>query len=366
VKASPGGSFLIDKAASGLGTTSIMLEQLRFSVLSLWLALTIVQRASALQPGSNERLGHIAGFRTLDPSGIAISQSQRHRDGSLLLKSTQQQQKFDHLATLDHRRTQSQLPEVGVALSPFQVMLVYNNSDAMTNNDEMTVLDTTQNYLSSILSENDPAAFSRLLLYQFVRDYPESQHYAKIAFSGTVYYFATDPGEKKIQTDMLFGLVGQNILKFVQALQAAGMKDVVNATLMSIAGNELGILDGEITEIETNEDSGGGGGANDTSTDTVADRSMSDHTRIITVLLSLSIPAAVMFLACCVYASRSLREINWTKGANPDSPVWHTLEHNRMAKLPSKEFQDAHQHSHRMSKFSAKEFEEAKIEEYEC
>jgi hypothetical protein len=87
---------------------------------------------------------------------------------------------------------------------------------------------------------------------------------------------------------------------------------------------------------------------------------------MITVLLSLSIPAAVMFLACCVYASRWLREINWTKGAaNPDSPVWHTLEHSRMAKFSSKELEDARQHSHRMSQFSGKEFEEAKVEEEE-
>ena len=216
---------------------------------------------------------------------------------------------------------ESKEEEYGITIDPFQVMIMYNTNEAMSDDDEMSVLTTTQSYLSSVLSTKEQN-FSRLMLYQYVRDYPEAEHYAKVAFGGVAYFFGSSMEKDSMRTELWLSLMGQNSTKFVLALQDAGMKNVVNATLMSIDGNELGMQDGIIVEMTDDND-------NSTSADTSFDRSMSDDDMtMMTLLLSLLIPGGILCLACTVCLVRSVREINWTKGTNTDETLWQTSQHN--------------------------------------
>ena len=217
---------------------------------------------------------------------------------------------------------ESKEEEYGITIDPFQVMIMYNTNVAMSDDDEMSVLTTTQSYLSSVLSTKEQN-FSRLMLYQYVRDYPEVEHYAKVAFGGVAYFFGSSMEKDSMRTELWLSLMGQNSTKFVLALQDAGMKNVVNATLMSIDGNELGMKDGIIVEMDDDNDK------NSTNADTSFDRSMSeDDMTMMTLLLSLLIPGGILSLACTVCLVRSVREINWTKGTNTDDTLWQTSQHN--------------------------------------
>jgi hypothetical protein len=210
-----------------------------------------------------------------------------------------------------------------VPVDPYQLVLQYDDSDPMSSGDEMMILSTTQDYLSSILQLTEPS-FSRLALFQFVRDYPESQHYVKVALSGTVYFSKRSVQIEDIQTDILMSFVGRNMLNFVEALRDAGMTHIVNGTLMSIEGNEMDYRDGEMVQMGISED--------ESEFIEDSDREMSDDMRMMTLLLSLLIPGAVVCLACSVFACRFIREVNWeTPKTTPEAPVWQIGEHDRIS-----------------------------------
>jgi hypothetical protein len=202
--------------------------------------------------------------------------------------------------------------------------------------------------LSKILDTRIPS-FSRLALFQFVRDYPESQHYAKVAIGGTAFFFDRNielSEVPEVQTEINLSFVGENMITFVTALRDAGMTHIVNATLMSVDGSEIEYRDGEMVEM---------GGSADSSeySDSDSEREMSDDMRMMTILLSFCIPGAVLCLACAVFACRSVREIRWkAPKTSPEAPVWHSSEHFRVSEA-----------SRKFELKNMKKFEEEKVEE---
>jgi hypothetical protein len=218
--------------------------------------------------------------------------------------------------------------EYEVPLVPFQLYLEYDIGDAMSNHDELMVLTATQAYLSSVLEENEPN-FSRLTLYQFVRDYPESLHYAKVAVSGSAYFFDDEMKQKLMEDEMMLSFLGENIEGYIDALQEVGMTNVVNAKVMSIEGNDLDYVDGEIVKMAGADEETEAG--DDTIT---SDREMTKDMTMMTLLLSLLIPGFVFCVACSVFALRSSREIKWLKPrTSPEAPVWQSSRHPERSKL---------------------------------
>lgn len=218
--------------------------------------------------------------------------------------------------------------EYEVPLAPFQLYLEYDIGDTMSNRDELMVLNATQAYLSSVLKENEPT-FSRLALYQFVRDYPESIHYAKVAVSGSAYFFDDEMKPKLMEDEMMLSFLGENIENYIDALKEVGMAHVVNAKVMSIEGNDLEYVDGEIVKV------GGADEETETGDDAItSDREMSKDMRMMTLLLSLLIPGVALCLACSVFALRSSREIKWSKPkTSPEAPVWQSSRHLEVSKM---------------------------------
>jgi hypothetical protein len=254
-------------------------------------------------------------------------------------------------------------------LQPFQIKLEYDddikeqdigNTPSLSSMqrqsiDEMVILNSTQSYLSKCLSKSLPN-FSYLMLYQFVRDYVvdsddggdaagstnrgdqaiNHQHYSKIAMNGIIYFSPTgsNTGAKAtstittrpddVQVLLLQNLLGDNVTKYVDVLHANGMLNVVNATLLSIEGNEFPYRDGQIVEagqeIPAPTTSGSGDGIITIPTVTTMDMD-DDMMRRMTLMLCLLIPGAFLFLAAAVFCCRSAREINWI-------PTWRKAEHD--------------------------------------
>ncbi len=195
-----------------------------------------------------------------------------------------------------------------VPLEPFQILLYYDNNDPMAMSDEMMVLNSTQSYLTSRLREREPN-FSSLFLYQFVRDYVaySQDHFSKIAMNGIAYFdFPMSASrQKEVQGQVMDSLMGEKGVQYVDFLYSNGMTHVVNATLLSIQGNEIVYREGQIVESSNGlEDQG-----NDELENT---RDMDDDDmRMMTLLLCLLVPGIAMLIAATVYACRSAREINW-------------------------------------------------------
>jgi hypothetical protein len=233
-----------------------------------------------------------------------------------------------------HERRLDNLPdtdekfEYEVPLVPFQLYLEYDIGDKMSNRDEMMVLTATQAYLSSVLKENEPN-FSSLRLYQFVRDYPGSIHYAKVAVSGSAYFFDDEMKQELMESEMMLSFLGEDIENYIHALQEIGMTHVVNAKVMSIEGIDLEYVDGKIVKM------GGSDEETETSDDAItSDRDMSEDMRMMTLLLSLLIPGVVLCFACSVFALRSSREIKWSKPkTSPEAPVWQSCRHLEASKM---------------------------------
>lgn len=226
------------------------------------------------------------------------------------------------------RRLYDEKYEYEVPLVPFQLYLEYDIGDTMSNRDELMVLTATQAYLSSVLKESEPN-FSRITLYQFVRDYPESIHYAKVAVSGSAYFFDDEMKQELMENEMLLSFLGENIEKYIDALQEVGMKDVVDAKVMSIDGNDLEYVDGEIVKMGVDDED------TETGDDAItSDREMSGDMTMIALLLSLLIPGVVLCVACSVFALRSSREIKWSKPkTSPEAKVWQRSRHLKVSKM---------------------------------
>lgn len=127
-------------------------------------------------------------------------------------------------------------------LQPFQVLLQYDDSFPMPKSDEMIVLSSTQYYLASQLQDSEPD-FLRIVLYQYVRDYvmeESRQHFVKVAMTGTVSFSSPTTEERtdRVQNS-LFMKMSADADEYVSILHEEGMDHVVNATLLSIQGNEV-------------------------------------------------------------------------------------------------------------------------------
>jgi hypothetical protein len=258
-------------------------------------------------------------------------------------KAAIQQRDMQGLVTSRNGNVFDQEAEYEIRVNSFQLYIQSDDSDELTNNDEMMILATTQAYLWSVL-EKSQSSFARLSLFQFVRNYPESQHYAKVALSGNAYFFTRSVSSEDVQLEIMLSFVGENMDDFVTVLQEAGVARVVNATLMSVEGNEMDYEDGKMVQE---------GDSFNEIEEFASDREMGDDMRMMTILLSLLIPGAVICLACAVFAWRSIREINWkAPKTTPDAPVWQRSEHLRISKSSS-----------RLEKDPFENFEEEKAEE---
>jgi hypothetical protein len=222
--------------------------------------------------------------------------------------------------------------EYAVHLLPFQLQVEYDDIDKMSNNDEMMLLRTTQTYLTSVLLESAPH-FSRLTFYQFVRDYTDaSRHFAKVAFSGIAFFSVHAMEQDAMQSEIMLSFLDKNMTSFVGLLQDSGMTHIMNATLMSIEGNEIEYQDGKVVEIlDTDE-----------SIEQVSKRQMSGDMKIMTILLSLAIPGGIIFLACLVCAFRSIREVKWIQQkVDTEATIWQASSHRSyFAEQSSKELEE--------------------------
>ena len=218
--------------------------------------------------------------------------------------------------------------EYEVPLVPFQLYLEYDTGDMMSTRDELMILTATQAYLSSVVKKTEHN-FSRLTLYQFVRDYPASIHYSKVAFGGSAYFFDDEMKQERMEDEMMLSFLGENIEDYIDALQGEGMTHVVNAKVMSIDGVDLEYLDGEIVKMD------GADEETETGDDVItSDREMSEDMTMMTLLLSLLIPGVVFCVACSVFALRSSREIKWSKPkTSPEGPVWQSRCHPERSKM---------------------------------
>lgn len=198
-----------------------------------------------------------------------------------------------------------------VPLQPFQILLRHDNKNPMATSDEMKVLNSTQYYLSSRLKDREPG-FSNLLLYQFVRDFVDNDHFSKIAMSGII-YFTIPIGathQRDLQAQIMDSLMGHNLDQYVDVLYSNGMTHIVNATLLSIKGIEMVYWEGRIVENATHlwvEDSQGENEYDEATRDTMDD----DDKRKMTTLLCLLIPGIAILMTCTLYVWRSASEINW-------------------------------------------------------
>ena len=250
---------------------------------------------------------------------------------SLSQASSRQRQLADSSSS-SSQSTSSSSQEFELPLSPFQLHLDLNTSSAMSSGEEMMLLSVTQAYLSSVLKQIEPN-FSRLALYQFVRDF-HNLYYSKVAFGGMAYFFGQAMNSSQMHIDLMLSFMGQNATKFLTRLQDSGISQIINVTLISIDGKAMDYLDGKIVEMGASNASNGNetgnlsGGVSQPNSGSVSSREMSGDMRMMTLLLSLLIPGVVFCLACAIYVMRSAREINWSKArTSPDAPVWQSSLH---------------------------------------
>lgn len=211
--------------------------------------------------------------------------------------------------------------EYEMPLQPFQVRLEYSDSFPMPKSDEMIVLSSTQYFLANQLQDSEPG-FLRIVLYQYVRDYvmeESRQHFAKIAMTGTV-SFTTPTTEERTDRvqNSLFMKMSADADKYVSILHEEGMEHVVNATLLSIQGNEVTYEDGQMVEMSEPESELPSGEQQQPSED-VESRDMGDDMRNKVLLLCLLVPGLAILVAAIVFVVRIAREINWSRSVFNES-----------------------------------------------
>lgn len=237
--------------------------------------------------------------------------------------------------------------EFEIVLDPFQLELRFDNDQslarsAMTSRDEMIILETAQTFLSERLHDTI-STFSRLALFQYVRDFPieEKQHVAKAAFGGFAFFSMPNMDPASVQLEIYLSFLGEMKMTFVQALLDAGLEDIVNVTLMSIDGTEMEYRDGTLQPV------GQTSSFSSTPSSTISDDDSHDdpastdsHVKlrgensiwIKTIVISLLIPAVIFCIVLTIYGYRVAREINWDAANNntaihPDS-CWQSSEYN--------------------------------------
>jgi hypothetical protein len=226
--------------------------------------------------------------------------------------------------------------EYEMTLEPFQVFLEYDDKFPMAKSDEMVVLSSTQSFLSSQIEETEPD-FVRLVLYQYVRDYiMETQgHYSKIAMNGMVFFASpiTDDLRSRV-VNQIFRNMSADSNVYVDILRSNGMNHVVNATLLSMQGNEMMYQDGAMVEM-INDPESTGSETEASLTNATITRDMGNDMKNTVLLLCLIIPVAVILLAATVFILRFAREVNWS-GVSHDEKLWHCHEVQHAAKKGKK------------------------------
>jgi hypothetical protein len=207
--------------------------------------------------------------------------------------------------------------EYEVALEPFQVLLEYDDSFPMPKADEMTVLRSTQYYLTIQLQSSEPH-FKRIVLYQYVRDYvmESREHFAKIAMNGIVFFASpiTEDSKRRV-LNLILKKLSNDSDQYIALLHEEGMNHVVNVTLLSIQGNELTYENGNMV----------------VNTDSVAvtgeelSRDMGGNMQKNVLLLCLLVPGLAVTVVAVGFLVRMAREIVWTRSPQNQN-LWQTKE----------------------------------------
>lgn len=280
---------------------------------------------------------------------------------------------------------QSHGQEYEIELESFQLYLEYDDVEPLTSSQEMKIFSATQVFLMYHLNLTFPSTFLRLQLFQFVRDFNpqdednnnggqqnENNYYAKVAVTVRAFFSSRSMDVDQIQEVVYGAFVGENKFNFVKALEEIGLTSIVDVTLMELDGSEMEfsddkstINDGDNIGDNDNTTSGtGAGGANND--DATVDREMSDDMRMLTILLSLMIPVAVICLACAVFGYRSIREIKWSRPkTTPDAPIWQSEEHLRVYQASQQlrqQMKEGAEEEHRAGSVDAEE-EKVEVEE---
>ena len=276
--------------------------------------------------------------------------------------------------------------EYEIALQPFQLKLKYNNnSSALTSEDEMTILETAQSFVTDQLSD-EFSSFLRLAFFQYVRDFPETEErFSKVAWGGFTFFYEPNIDPTLVQTEIYLSFLGDNKLDFLSTLHTAGLESVVNVSLMSIDGTELEYRDGTIAPViqpsapSAPEETGiSKPSEDDISIDDPTTTTIKSNRETMggdgvwkkTILLSLLIPLVVLCFACSVHAYRSLKEINWEDNAgNEDASVWHSSKYSNGAAKKARKMEKhddltlEESESQRRSREEAEDEEEGKSED---
>ncbi|KAL3920181.1 MAG: hypothetical protein SGILL_003391 [Bacillariaceae sp.] len=220
--------------------------------------------------------------------------------------------------------------EYEMALQPFQVFLEYDDSFPMAKSDEMVVLSSTQSFLSAQLETTEPD-FVRIMLYQYVRDYvmETQEHYSKIAMNGMVFFSSSITEDLRSRVvNQIFKSLSTSSTAYVDILRSNGMNHVVNATLLSMQGNEMMYQNGEMVEMNNP-------GSIEYETEepiSASSRDMGNDMKNKVLLLCLIVPVAAILLAAAVFALRFAREVNWRGGPTHDENLWQHKEIHRAKK----------------------------------
>ena len=207
-----------------------------------------------------------------------------------------------------------------------RVELEYDDSFPMAKSDEMVVLSSTQSFLSSQLETTEPD-FIRLVLYQYVRDYvmATQEHYSKIAMNGMVFFSSSITEDLRSRVvNQIFKNMSADSNMYVDILRSNGMDHVVNATLLSMQGNEMMYQDGEMVEMNNSESIE----VKEEPMSATQTRDMGNDMKNTVLLLCLIVPVAVILLAAAVFALRFAREVNW-RGPSHDENLWQRKEIRR-------------------------------------
>jgi len=162
--------------------------------------------------------------------------------------------------------------------------------------------------------------FLRLTLVHTVRSdqIPWLANGTKIAFGGFAYY--RDKTQKDMLMEEYLCFVGKNATKYVFGLQVLGWKSLEYAWLMSPSGNMMEYDDGEMNEMDEEEDLPAGSESMD------HDMSMTMY------LVAILVPVGFCVCMCLYWAIyRACHDVIWdNKDNDPNSPMWQ--QHHPHAK----------------------------------
>ena len=212
--------------------------------------------------------------------------------------------------------------EHGFALEPFQLLYTTSTNESISfdtgSMNGMGLLEATRTHLAACL-QDDPF-FVRLTLYFSVRskELDMFQNGTKVAYSGKAYYTLPSSvvnNDGQVASDAFLCFVGANETRYVDSLQSMGWDIVEQAQIMTISGDMIAYVDGEMVVVETN----------DNDDDEPSTSAMTPHTSTFIYLVATLVPLSVVVflgLGWCLYRISISVSFRSPKTANANNPMW--------------------------------------------